>query len=194
MAQTRPHEPAPRIIDPAGPAPVFDAFSPLTPEALLERYRLGVERFDPRVLKLDDAQLDTAFRPDAGVGRWPCRVLLGHLADAEVAFVHRLRKVAAEDRPILQPWDEDAFIDAGLYGTPQTGAKFPIGAFVAAIHTLRQWTAAWLPTLPEPAWTRTGLHTQRGEQSLRTIFTYDTWHLEHHAWYLNRKVARLTGS
>ena len=33
----------------------------------------------------------------------------------------------------------------------------------------------------------------RGEQTTRVVLTYDTWHLEHHAWYLNAKVERLLG-
>lgn len=158
---------------------------------LIARAKIGVENFDRRVLGLDHAQLDTAFRADAGLGRWPCRVLLGHLADAELVFVHRLRKVAAEEGPILAAWDEDAFIDSGLYGSPESGSKFPIAAFVATIHTLRQWTTEWLATLPPATFDRTGLHAERGPQSLRTILDYTVWHIEHHAWYLNRKVDRL---
>ena len=30
------------------------------------------------------------------VGRWPIRVLLGHLADAELVFVHRMRRAVGE--------------------------------------------------------------------------------------------------
>jgi len=167
----------------------------LLPDAeLVLRYKTGVENFDARAVRLSDAELDTAFFAEAGVGTWPCRVLLGHLADAELAFVFRLRKVVAEEHPVLEAWDEGAFIDCQrMYGTPTTGARFPVGAFVAAIHTLRLWTGAWLESLPAEAWGRTGLHVERGEQNLRLIAQYATWHLEHHAWYLNAKVVRLRG-
>lgn len=173
--------------------PTRDQLAPLSTPDLIARFRIGVERFDRRLLQLDDAQLDMAFLPDAGVGRWPCRVLVGHLADAELAFVHRLRKVVAEERPILQPWDEQAFIDAGLYGDARGGAQFPVGGFVAAIHTLRRWTGEWLATLTPEQFAREGLHPERGVQSVRVILEYDTWHLEHHAWYLNRKIERMLG-
>jgi hypothetical protein len=167
----------------------------LSNRQLVDRYRVGVERFDRRVFELDDSELDTAFLPDAGVGRWPVRVLLGHLADAELAFVQRMRRVVAEENPILQPWDENAFIDSGMYGLGEkTGGNYPIGAFIAATHTLRQWTAQWLGTLNDQAFARKGLHTQNGEQSLRTILEYDTWHLEHHAFLLNKKIAKFRGA
>ncbi|MBX3357468.1 MAG: DinB family protein [Phycisphaeraceae bacterium] len=172
----------------------LDQVMALSQPELVARFGAGVEAFDRRVFELDDAGLDTAFLPSAGVGRWPCRVLLGHLADAELSFVQRLRRIVAEDGPVLEAWDENAFIDrAVMYGTPQTGSRFPIGAFVATVHTLRKWTHEWLAGLPPEAWARTGMHTVRGEMTFRTVLEYDVWHLEHHAWYLNRKVERLLG-
>lgn len=181
------------MLDPTGPQPVLSSFQALPTAELVRRFRVGVENYDRRVLQLDDAMLDTAFRPDAGVGRWPCRVLLGHLADADLAFVQRMRRIVAEEHPTLQPWDENAFIDSGMYGTPETGARFPAAGFVAVVHTLRQWTGEWLASLDAEAFARTGLHVERGPQSLRLILDYAAWHLEHHAWFLNRKVVKLLG-
>jgi hypothetical protein len=177
--------------------PAVDSFIQMELDFLLNRFAFGVQHFDKRVVELKPDQLDMAFLPDAPgeVGRWPCRVLLGHLADAEVAFAFRMRRVVGEDNPLLEPWDENAFIDNGLYGTPETPAdrRPNIGAFVATIFTLRKWTHEWLRSLPAGAWTRKGLHKERGEQTLKTIVAYDTWHLEHHAVLLNRKVARFLG-
>jgi hypothetical protein len=77
---------------------------------------MGSETLDKRVFQLSAEQVDQAFLPDAGVGRWPIRVLLGHLADAELAFVHRMRRVVGEDSPVFSVWDENSFIDANIYG------------------------------------------------------------------------------
>jgi hypothetical protein len=173
--------------------PTLAELTGLTTDLLVKRYRIGVENFAREVFELNDAMLDTAFRQEAGVGRWPCRVLLGHVADAELAFVHRMRRTVAEEGPVFGVWDENAFIDSGLYGTPENGAKFPIGGFVATLHTLRAWTGQWLTELPATAFDRVALHPERGEQTLRLILQYATWHLEHHAWFLNKKVARLLG-
>ena len=181
------------MIDPSGPKPKIEELAKLPHGELALRFKVGIEHFDARVTKLTDAQLDTAFRADAGVGLWPCRVLLGHIADADLSYVQRLRRVVAEEKPILQAWDEQAFIDNGLYGSPANGARYPIGAFLATVHTLRQWTGEWLGTLPPDAFKRIGLHTERGEMSLRLLLEYATWHIEHHAWYLNAKVRKLVG-
>lgn len=182
------------MVDPTRPKPELASLNNLPHAELVLRFKTGVENFDPRVLSLTDAQLDTAFRPDAGVGRWPCRVLLGHLADAEMVWNHRARRAVGEDRPVFALWDENAFIDAHIYGAPETGAKHPAGAFVAVVHSQRLWMAGWLQTLTEPQWQRSGMHPERGATSVRRMIELTTWHLEHHAWYVNAKCAKLVGA
>lgn len=162
--------------------------------ALVSRLRIGVEHFDPRVFELSDEQLDTAWLPDAGCGRWPIRVLLGHLADAEIVNAHRVRRAFGEDRPTLAVWDEDAFIDSGLYGcTDATAFRPPIGGDIAAIHTTRSWIVAMLFQLEDHHWQRQALHPERGPISIRDIVDYNCFHLENHAVYLNAKVFKLLG-
>lgn len=161
---------------------------------LVRRYRKGVENFDRRIFDLSEEQLDQAFLPDAGVGRWPIRVVLGHVADAELVAVHRMRRIVAEERPMLCEWDENAFVDRNVYGVglgPSGGGA--IGAFVAATHVMRQWTSMWFSGLSDADMARVGLHPSRGEQSVKDIITLYTWHLEHHAAFVNEKVVRFLG-
>lgn len=166
----------------------------LDTHALLARMRHGVEHFDPRVFELTDEQLDQAWLPDAQAGRWPVRVLLGHLADAEIVLAHRIRRAFAEDRPTLTVWDENAFIDSGLYGcTDATGFRPPIGGDVAVVHTTRSWLVAMLYQFDNAHWARQAIHPERGPLSVRDIADYDCWHLENHAAYLNAKVLRMLG-
>ncbi len=188
------------------PKPQKETFLALEPHALIARYRRGIENFDRRIFFLDEQQLDIAFLPDSGVGRWPIRVLVGHLADAEIATIHRVRRAVAEDHPVVALWDENAFIDAGVYGrasaavdaagnapAPIASSAFPLAGFVAVIHTLRRWMSEWLMTLTPAQWERSVMHPQRGEVTVRQMVSYDVWHLEHHGWYLNAKVEKLLG-
>jgi hypothetical protein len=169
---------------------------------LVRRFGVGVENFDTRVARLSETQVDTAFLESAGVGKWPVRVLLGHLADAEVVFVSRMRRIVGEDGPLFEVWDENAYVDRGMYAGTERGEGAaapvvtrpqPVGAFIASVHTLRRWTGEWLGSLREDCWTRTAMHPQRGQQTLRTVLEYDVMHLEHHAWFLNRKVEKMLG-
>jgi hypothetical protein len=169
---------------------------------LVMRYRKGIEKLDQRVFELTEEQIDMAFLPEANVGRWPVRVLLGHLADAEVAAVHRMRRIVGEDGPVVNNWDEDAFVDANLYNNgPKAYAEDAqgdnarvmqaLGGSMAVIHTLRQWCGQWLLTLPESAWTRTMMHPARGAVSLKDYVALNTWHLEHHGRFLTQKLDRM---
>jgi hypothetical protein len=174
-------------------SPPLSDFQALDPAALIERFAQGSSKFERRLLDLSDAQLDTCFRPEANVGRWSCRMLLGHIADADLVFAHRMRRAVAEENPVLAVWDENAFIDSGIYGDETTGKRLPVAGHVALIHTLRLWTADWLRTLDAKALELMALHPERGPQSVKLILTYATWHLEHHAWFLSRKLELLLG-
>jgi len=179
-------------------------FEVMDPVALVMRYRRGIEHVDQRVFELTKEQVDMAFLPDAGVGQWPVRVLIGHLADAELVFSHRLRRAVGEDRPVLSVFDENSFIDSGIYGN---GAKkyaeepegdharvmAALGGPLAVVHTLRQWTGQWLLSLTDVQWSRTVLHPEKGEQTIKRILAYTTWHMEHHAKFLNKKLDKMLG-
>lgn len=172
--------------------------------ALVMRYRRGIEHIDRRVFDLTEEQLDTAFLPDAGLGQWPVRVLIGHLADAELVFSHRMRRIVGEERPVLGLFDENAFVDSQIYGNgakkysddPEADHARVMGALggpLAVVHTLRQWTGQWLLTLAPQQWGRVALHPEKGEQTVKRILSYTTWHLEHHAKFLSRKLDKIVG-
>ena len=187
-------KPAPTPIPRLGLVPDQARFAALPTQELVARFRRGVENFDRRLFWLTDEQLDQAFLPDVGVGRWPTRVVLGHLADADLVAVHRMRRIFAEDQPMLAEWDENAFVDRNIYGLSQgVSGGGSVGAFVAIIHTLRQWTALWAASLSEQDLKRTGMHPTKGPQSIRDILALYTWHLEHHAAYVNAKIERFLG-
>lgn len=159
-------------------------------EHLIIRYLRGVENFDPRVFDLTDEQLDITFNPERKLGRWSVRTLLGHLADTELVMTFRIRRALAEDNPVLSLWDESSFVDGGLY-SPELHP--PIAGFVAAIHTLRRWTAELLMTLSDEQWERLVMHPERGELTLRDLVELTTTHLEHHNDFLQRKINTFLG-
>ncbi|MEM9081955.1 MAG: DinB family protein [Planctomycetota bacterium] len=169
------------------PPPSRSAFEGLEEPTLVARYRHGPNHFSNTLLNIPDDLLDTYWRPEAEVGRWSIRALLGHLADCEIVFAHRLRRIVAEDNPTVGAFDENAFIDSGLYN----GAAHPIAGFLAAIVTTRNWCGQWLSTLEEDAFSRTALHTETGPITFKGTLSYTTWHLEHHAYYLRLKLEKI---
>ncbi len=172
-----------------GDAPPSDAdlvaMAQLSTTDLVARYRWGVEHFDARLFHLTPEQLDRQFDP--ALGLWSCRELVGHLADAELAFTQRVRQAIAEDNPTFANWDEHAHIDSGIY------TRTKVGGYVATIYTLRVWTGELLETLAPDQWLRFGTHPQRGQLTCRNVIEYATWHLERHAWFLNKKMLNILG-
>ncbi|MEM1423739.1 MAG: DinB family protein, partial [Planctomycetota bacterium] len=139
---------------------------------LIDRYALGVHAIDTRLLTATDEQASAYFRPGAGIGRWSCRALVVHLADAEQVMVHRMRRTVCEDRPLLAVWDQEAFIDACVCDAPATSADHPapappVAGAVGVIHATRLWTRDWLSSLPGDAFDRVALHPESGELTLR---------------------------
>lgn len=181
-----------------GPVPHYEELAALPGSELVARYALGVERIDKRIFDLTDDQLDTAFLESAGVGKWPIRVLLGHLAECEVLNTLRLRKTAAEEGPIFEGFDPEPYIDQGLYKLQPAGgsgdsARAACGAFIATIHTLRAWMHGWLLTVDDAVWVRNALHTKRGEFTFRGLLSLTVWHVEYHAAFIPKKVDLLMG-
>ena len=179
----------------SNPSPTsIKALKQLTTDQLIARMRIGVESIDPRIFELSNEQLDQAWTPDANIGLWPIRVVLGHLADVEMVFATRIRKIYAEESPTLAIFDEHAFVDSAIYGCTQGSTMSPpIGGDVATIHTLRSWLIAFLYQLDASDWERTGLHPDHGPVSIHTLAVYNCWHLERHAWFINAKTERFLG-
>jgi hypothetical protein len=100
-----------------------------------------------------------------------------------------MRRTVSEDSPVLSVWDENAFIDAGLYAD----GRFPVGGFVAVLHTLRRWTSEWLSTLTPEQLARQAMHPERGPLTVRQMLGMTTWHFEHHAKFLNAKICKMLG-
>ncbi|QYK48466.1 MAG: DinB family protein [Phycisphaeraceae bacterium] len=175
--------------------PGMSQINALSVPELISRYRMGSETIDKRVFQLAPEQVDQAFLPEAGVGRWPIRVLLGHVADAELVYIHRARRVVGEDNPVFSVWDENSFIDNGLYRHQRLpGHPSPMcGGHVAMLHTIRLWGAEWLDTLADGHWMRQGMHPEYGALRVRDIVSMAVWHLEHHARFLNMKIEKFLG-
>ncbi len=187
-----PPETLPSAFD--APRPSMREIKALDAPSLCARMRMGLEHFDPRVVELSQDQVSQAWLEDAGVGVWPIRVLIGHLADTELLLAQRIRKVIAEENPELPLWDEHAFIDGGIYGCTEGSTLLPpMGGDLAMIHTTRNWLCALLMQLEDSHWARQGLHPINGPMSAREIANYNCYHLEHHAWFLNAKIEKLLG-
>lgn len=139
--------------------------------ALLERFRRGPEVLAVVLTGVFGEEEDYATAP----GKWSIRQIIAHLADTETVFAHRMRQVIAEDNPTIVAFDQDAWARNLHYD--QRKPK-------QALETMRRVRAEnyeLLKELPEPAFARTGNHTERGSITLLQIVEGAASHTESHA-------------
>ena len=125
---------------------------------LIAQYRDGYVAVAEALLKITPEELDA--RP--GPGRWTAREIIHHLADSEMTSAVRLRRLLAEDRPLIQGYDQDEFARKLHYDRPHE-------ASLELFKYVRLSTAELLDCLQPAEWTREGTHSESGR------YTVDTW-------------------
>ena len=94
-------------------------------------------------------------------GKWSIAAVLQHLADSELVWGYRLRRVIAEQRPVLTGYDQDLW--AGRLGYDQADATQSLALFSA----LRYANLRLLARLQPEDLDRVGVHAERGEEPVR---------------------------
>ena len=120
-----------------------------------------------------------------GPGEWSIMENAVHLVDSDLASTHRMRRIVAEDCPLLVAYDENLFI-ARL---PSDRAD--LAEVLDLFEANRRFTVRWLRTLPNEAFARVGVHTQRGKVSLQQIVEIYAHHVDHHLGFVAQKRRNL---
>jgi uncharacterized damage-inducible protein DinB len=128
----------------------------------------------------------TRHCPEA-VGKWSIHDVVTHLADCEVVYRFRMRVIAAENEPTLQPFDENAFAARLHYG------ETPLEESLAVLQTLRSANVRWLKTLKPDDMARAAQHPERGRETLRDVATLIAWHDARHLAQIARIRAGFLG-
>ncbi len=129
------------------------------------------DRLRKLVRGLTEAQLARKPAP----GKWSMKEIVAHLADGEVILGSRYRFVAAHDKPPIPGYDQDAFVAKLGPLNAKTGDLVDDFAMARAVNL------GLLDRLPADAFDRLGVHSERGEESLREMIAmyagHDRWHL-----------------
>ena len=142
---------------------------------LVQQYREGYAAVVAALEGATDAELDR--RP--GPGKWTAREIVHHLADSEMTSAIRLRRLIAEDNPVIVGYDQEEFARRLKYDRP-------IAASLAAFKAARETTAEILDLLTEAEWARTGTHSESGAYSVGTWLEIYAVHAHGHADQIRR--------
>jgi hypothetical protein len=125
--------------------------------------------------------LGTRPAPD----KWSVKEILAHLVDHEFVQGTRWRFVGTMDHPTIQGYDQDAFVRGqDLAGT---SAKELVQSFASA----RAANLALLERLGPDVWERVGLHSERGEESMKDMAWRCAGHDRIHEQQIERTLAEL---
>jgi hypothetical protein len=145
---------------------------------LMERYRDGYSVIEATLAGAASTALDK--RPPDGT--WSAREVVHHLADSEMTSAIRLRRLLAEDSPVIQGYDEEEFARKLFY------RERPIKGSLAAFRAARESTAAILERLSEEQWRRAGTHSESGAYSVETWLEIYAAHAHDHAEQIRRAM------
>ena len=143
---------------------------------MLERYRQGYDAVLAALEGITPAELDARPAPS----EFTAREVVHHLADSEMTSAIRLRKLIAEDEPIIDGYDENGFARRLYY------AARPIEPSLDALRAARATTASILEHLTEAEWARAGTHSESGRYSVETWLEIYAAHAHEHADQIRR--------
>lgn len=149
-------------------------------EALLERFRTGYADVVDALAGITDDELDRP-PPDG----WTARQVVHHLADSEATAYVRLRRLIAEDEPLIQGYDEPEYARRLHYDRP-------IAPSLAVLRAVREASLQLLESLTPDEWERSGTHSESGPYSVDRWLRIYAEHSHDHAAQI-RKARRGEG-
>jgi hypothetical protein len=126
------------------------------------------------VAGLDDAQLDTPYRP----GGWTVRQVVHHLPESHMNAFIRIKWTMTEDNPTIKGYDEAAWAEL-----PDT--KLPIAMSLDLLEAVHVRFVALLNALGDADFARTYFHPESQRQfTLDQLLQIYAWHGRHHVAHI----------
>lgn len=92
--------------------------------------------------------------------------VVAHIADTEEHALSRIRQMTAENRPYLEPFDQDTLAAQHRY------LSNGLATDLARLERLRTAHLAELQSLSDQGWQRTGRHGEHGDLSIELYETH----------------------
>ncbi len=146
-------------------------------QTLVDQYLDGVTQLRQAIAGMSRAQI--VARPIAG--KWSTLEVVAHLADFDPILADRMKRVIAEDNPLLVGADENRFAAALGYHDRDLEQELTI------IDATRGQLARILRKLPESVLSRTGQHNERGPRTLQQLLETAVNHINHHLKFIHEK-------
>lgn len=145
-------------------------------QELIDRYADGYHEV---VRALEDFPTDKLTR-NLIHGKWSAAEIIHHLADSEMTSAIRLRRLLAEDNPVIYGYDE------AFYATRFGYNGRDIAPAMEAFRAARATTVQILERLTEEDWQRKGTHSESGAYGVEIWLETYAAHAHGHASQIRR--------
>jgi hypothetical protein len=157
---------------------VRDGMATTGRETQLTRFRSGYQDVEDALRGAGDVDLDR----NPGGDEWTARQIAHHLADSESMAYIRLRRLIAEDSPVIQAYDEPEWARRLHYDRP-------IETSLAVLKAVREASLQLLERLTPDEWARSGTHSESGSYSVEDWLRIYSEHSHEHADQIRRARA-----
>jgi len=144
---------------------------------LIQQYRAGYDQVVRALEGFPAAKLTARPFP----GKWTAAEIVHHLADSEMTSAIRLRKLLAEEFPVIQAYDQDRYAEVLRY------QERPIQPSLEAFRYARESTAQLFDHMTEADWRKLGWHSEAGSYHTERWLEIYAGHAHGHA----EQIARL---
>ncbi len=119
----------------------------------------SAEKIEKLIKRVPNAQLRKRPAP----GKWSVTEIIAHLEDAEIVTSYRIRRILGAPGAPIEAYDQEKWAEAENY------AKRDPQAALSVFKTLRAANLALLKSLKPEQWKHSGMHSERGEESIERI-------------------------
>jgi uncharacterized damage-inducible protein DinB len=130
---------------------------------------------------LNDAQLDTPYRP----GGWTVRQLVHHVADSHINAYTRFRFALTEDNPTIKPYEE------AVWAELPDARSLPVSVSILLLQALHERWVYLLREVPHESFSRTLLHPDNGPMTIDGLLNTYAWHGRHHTAHVTALRERM---
>jgi len=140
------------------------------------------QHLENAVLNLDEAQLNTPYRPEG----WTVKQLVHHVADSHMNAYIRFKLGLTEEKPVIKPYDEAAWAEMS------DTQNLPINISLTLLHSLHYRWVEVLTNMSADDFNKTVFHPeQKKEISLWNLLGIYSWHSRHHTAHVTALRERM---
>jgi hypothetical protein len=115
--------------------------------------------------------------------KWSVREILSHLADDELVLAYRMRKVLEQPGGTIDGFDQTRWASVLHYEADEPART------IERFRGLREWNLDLFSRLSAEEWSLSGVHSERGRESLRDMARLYAGHDLNHARQIRAIVA-----